>query len=119
MATKRSGKAANRRARQRPPRRPAIPQPVPRDTVTTDADTDAVAAVPPVGTPDAREAERLAPPRPLPAMYAGASRLSERAAAEYHYVGRDLRSIAVLTVVIVALLVVAWLTLPALGVITR
>jgi hypothetical protein len=116
MATKRSGKAANRRSRHRPPRRPAIPQPAPRppedDTADAVDDTDAVAAR------SAPEPVR-ATPRPMPAIYAGASRLSERAAAEYHYVGRDLRNIAVLTAIIAVILLAAWLVLPATGLVSR
>jgi hypothetical protein len=109
MATKRSGKAANRRSRQRPPRRPVIPQPAPRPPADDAEKTDAVSASP-----------APAPaPRPMPAIYAGASRLSERAAAEYHYVGRDLRNIAVLTALIAIILLVAWLVLPATGLISR
>jgi hypothetical protein len=45
------------------------------------------------------------------------SGLGERARAEYHYVGRDLRNIAVLTVIMAALLAAATVTLPALGLI--
>jgi hypothetical protein len=37
----------------------------------------------------------------------GPSRLSERAAAEYHYVIRDLRNIGILVLVLAALLTVA------------
>jgi hypothetical protein len=55
----------------------------------------------------------------MPAIYAGASRLCERAAAEYHYVGRDLRNIVVLTAVIAVILLAAWLVLPATGLISR
>jgi hypothetical protein len=113
MATKRSGKAANRRSRHRPPRRPAIPQPAPRppedDTADAVDDTDAVAAR------SAPEPVR-ATPRPMPAIYAGASRLSERAAAEYHYVGRDLRNIVVLTGVMVVLLAAAAVAVNLLGI---
>jgi hypothetical protein len=112
MPTKRSGKA-NRRSRQRPPRRPVIPQPAPRPDAATADETETIAA-PSVSTEPARPA-----PRPMPAIYAGASRLSERAAAEYHYVGRDLRNISVLTAIIAVLLIAAWLILPATGLITR
>ena len=112
MATKRSGKAASRRARHRPPRRPVIPQPAPRPAAETAEETDAVVA------PSAPEPKPAAP-RPMPAIYAGASRLSERAAAEYHYVGRDLRNIAVLTAIIGVILIAAWLILPATGLISR
>jgi hypothetical protein len=117
MATKRSGKAANRRSRQRPPRRPVIPQPAPRPDQADAAKADAVET--PRRTAATREAEKPAPPRPIAPIYAGASRLNERAVAEYHYVGRDLRNIAVLTFVIVVVLVIASLALPALGIVSR
>jgi hypothetical protein len=65
-------------------------------------------------------AQRTAAPRVTPpASYAGASRLSERAAAEYHYVARDLRNIVVLTAILAVLLVVAALSFPALGLVQR
>jgi hypothetical protein len=114
MATKRSGKAANRRSRQRPPRRPVIPQPTPRPQ---QADADEAEA--PSPRTASRELAKPAPSRPIAPIYAGASRLNERAVAEYHYVGRDLRNIAVLTFVIVVVLVIASLVLPALGVVSR
>lgn len=47
---------------------------------------------------------------------AGPSRLSERAAEEYHYVGRDLRNIGVLIMVMAVLLVVAFVAFTALGI---
>jgi hypothetical protein len=47
---------------------------------------------------------------------AGPSRLSERAAAEYHYVFRDLRNIAVLVGVMIVLLAVATVAVRALGI---
>jgi hypothetical protein len=112
MPTKRSGKAS-RRSRQRPPRRPVIPQPAPRPASPASDETDSV-AVAPISTEPAPPAVR-----PLPQIYAGASRLSERAAAEYHYVGRDLRNIAVLTAIIAVILIAAWLILPATGLISR
>jgi hypothetical protein len=124
---RRGGKAAGRRARHRPPRRPVIrqpelgvqaPPPARREDVT--GPDDEATAVPPVGTLDAREATSLNPPKPaLPPVYAGSSRLTERAAAEYHYVVRDLRNIAVLTVVLVVLLAVATLVFPTLGLVSR
>jgi hypothetical protein len=117
MATKRSGKAANRRSRQRPPRRPVIPQPTPRPNQADSAETDAAEA--PSTSAATREALKPTPSRPNAPIYAGASRLNERAVAEYHYVGRDLRNIAVLTAIIVVVLVVAWIALPALGVVSR
>ena len=117
MATKRSGKAANRRSRQRPPRRPVIPQPAPRPAHAEAAETDAIEA--PLQRAATREVAKPASSRPVAPVYAGASRLNERAIAEYHYVGRDLRNIAVLTFVIVVVLVIASLALPALGIVSR
>ena len=114
MPTKRGGKAS-RRSRQRPPRRPVIPQPARRPASPASDETDAdVVAASSASSEPARPA-----PRPLPQIYAGASRLSERAAAEYHYVGRDLRNIAVLTAIIAVMLIAAWLILPATGLINR
>jgi hypothetical protein len=112
MPTRRSGKAANRRTRQRPPRRPVIPQPPPRATTTPADETE-------VEAPIRVEASPVPAPRQVPTIYSGASRLSERAAAEYHYVGRDLRNIAVLTAIIAILLLAAWLILPATGLVSR
>jgi hypothetical protein len=47
---------------------------------------------------------------------AGPSRLTERAAAEYHYVLRDLRNIGVLVAVMVVLLVLATIAVNLLGI---
>ncbi len=99
---RRAGKAASRKARQRPVKRTAIPAATP---------------VPPVGTPDAREAISLNPPRrtvPSSGAMAG-SLLTDRERAEYHYVERDLRNIGILTGVMVALLVLAYFVFSALG----
>ena len=110
---RRAGKAASRRARQRAGQRAArsAPPPLPRPQVD---------AVPPVGTPDAREAESLDPPRPAaaPPPVTGDSRLSARQQSEYHYVERDLRSIGIITASMVALLLVAWAVFQALGLTT-
>lgn len=105
---RRAGKAASRRARQRASQRarPSAPAPRPQPTV-----------VPPVGTPDAREAEALDPPRRTspPAAVAAGSHLTRREQAEYHYVERDLRNIGVLTTAMVVLLLLAWAAVRALG----
>ena len=108
---RRAGKAANRRARQR-----GRPSPRPSSSA---ASTPArqPEPIPPVGTPDAREATSLDPPRrttPPTAALAG-SRLSGREQAEYHYVERDLRSIGILTALMSVLLAVAWAVFQALG----
>ena len=103
---RRAGKAASRKARQRQVRRPVVP-----------AAPAAPVAVPPVGTPDAREATSLNPPQrvgPPPISHAG-STLTDRERAEYHYVERDLRNIGVLTAVMAFLLFLAWLAFSALG----
>jgi hypothetical protein len=102
---RRAGKAASRKARQRNvPRAPARPAAVPTP-------------VPPVGTPDAREATSLDPPRRVaaPAAAGIGSSLSVRERAEYHYVERDLRNIGILSVLLAVLLFVAWLAFSALG----
>lgn len=122
---KRSGKANSRRQRQRsaarPPLRPAAAPP-PR----VDADEPETAATTSTTMPAARpepEPRRSAgstPPRPRAAAVAtqlyGGSRLSERAAAEYHYVAADLRNILVLSVVLVVLLGVAFVVVNVLGI---
>jgi hypothetical protein len=102
---RRAGKAASRKARQR--NVPRSPRPAARP---------AAGAVPPVGTPDAREAVSLDPPRAsAPAFKSGASTLSGRERAEYHYVERDLRNIGILTAVMALLLFLAWLAFSSLG----
>ena len=103
---RRAGKAASRKARQRQVKRPAVP-----------AGPTAPVAVPPVGTPDARAATSLTPPRRATSATPTGSILTDRERAEYHYVERDLRNIGVLTVVMVALLLAAWAAFNALGVI--
>jgi hypothetical protein len=109
---RRAGKAASRKARQRsvqqrsaqrgtrPATTPAPPTPVP-----------------PVGTPDAREATSLDPPPRVaaPSFASGASTLTTRERAEYHYVERDLRNIGILTAVMAVLLLLAWILFSALG----
>ena len=107
--TRRAGKAASRKARQRKVHRPVVPGPPP-----------APVAVPPVGTPDAREAASLTPPRrmsrPITASTASTgSSLNARERAEYHYVERDLRDIGILTAVMAVLLVVAYFAFSAMG----
>ena len=108
---RRAGKAASRKARQRKLQRSAPPV-SPRPP----------AAIPPVGTPDAREAVSLDPPRRVTApsperAYAG-STLTDRERAEYHYVERDLRNIGILTALMLVLLAASWLLFNALGLIS-
>ena len=112
----RRGKAANRNARRRgqrntAQRRPAAaPQPVEAEPSTGAmpdafeiADAEVRAQVqPPLST--ATGAKRAKPRAADPRITVGASRLDERAVAEYHYVQRDLRNIAVLAVILAVLL---------------
>jgi hypothetical protein len=138
---RRGGKAASRRARRKqraagarpagaaPPSASASPGP--------SAQADSSAATPVQGEPvetgdafelaDARVRAATAPPMsstPLRKSRAadprvtlgGASRLTERALAEYHYVGRDLRNIVVLMVVLAVLLAVATFAVNTLGI---
>ncbi len=109
---RRAGKAASRKARQRPVRRPlghvTVPPPV-------------SSAVPPVGTPDAREAISLDPPRGgavQPSGLGAGSTLTVRERAEYHYVERDLRNIAILSALMAVGLLVAWIAFSQLGLIS-
>lgn len=107
---RRAGKAASRKARQRQVRRPlghvTVPPPV--------------SVVPPVGTPDAREAISLDPPRRVaqPSGAAAGSTLTVRERAEYHYVERDLRNIVVLSALMAVGLLVAWIAFSQLGLIS-
>jgi hypothetical protein len=107
---RRAGKAASRKARQRYV--PKTPRPAP------DPVTESAVAVPPVGTPDARQATSLDEPRrtaPVTYGIGSGSILSTRERAEYHYVERDLRNIGVLSLVMVALLVGAYFLFNAIG----
>ena len=101
---RRAGKAASRKARQRKVPRAAARPPAPTP-------------VPPVGTPDAREATSLDPPHRVTAPLAATagSSLSLRERAEYHYVERDLRNIGILAALMAVLLFVAWLAFSTLG----
>ena len=108
---RRAGKAANRKARQRSAAqraatRPAAPPPPSPATPEPSA-----------GTPDPREAVSLDPPRRVSAPVATGlgSRLTTTERTEYHYVERDLRNIAILTVAMAALLFLAWFAFSQLG----
>jgi hypothetical protein len=122
---RRGGKAANRRDRQRrakqrsAQRGPAQQRPlqgVVSEAIEAAAETRAVAAQ--------EQADRPAPARATPRRtgradprftISGPSRLSEGAAAEYHYVLRDVRNIGVLVAVMAVLLIGAVLLFHALG----
>ncbi len=143
---RRGGKAATRRSRQqrraqRSPAKPtqsapAQPAQAPEGAETGEdrpaeatggrvdafetADAELRATTPPPGT--RADARRSAPNRSVRArtsdfnLAGGSSRLSERAASEYHYVGRDLRNIGVLLVVMVVLLAISAVVVNLLGI---
>ena len=113
---RRGGKAANRRDRQRraqrrAQQRPAAASPPARpiggvvsEAVEAVAERRIEAAPSPAPvSPQQTRGARLDPRFAV----SGPSRLSERAAAEYHYVVRDLRNIAVLIVMMGLLLALA------------
>ena len=117
------GKAASRKARQR-----NVPR-TPRPAAAPPAAPPVDAVVEPIAEPDlvaespvnaAASATSTAPPRrrtssPPTASVAAGSGLTARERADYHYVERDLRNIGILSLVMVALLVGAWLLFNALG----
>lgn len=112
---KRGGKAANRRDRQRRAqqqalrmvsRTPPAPATDVREAVASTADSRVASAA---ATPPARAGR--GDPR---FMVSGPSRLTERAASEYHYVLRDLRSIGILVALMAAALAVATIALGAI-----
>ena len=128
----RRGKAANRNARRRQQRNAAQRRP----TTEPAAAAPEVDAGAPAATPDAFEiadaevraaaqpplssARGTTRPRaraPEPRIMTGSSRLSERAVAEYHYVQRDLRNIAILAIVLAALLAAATILVNVTGII--
>jgi hypothetical protein len=104
---RRGGKAANRRDRQRKAQRRAMQRPGPPAQPTGGSISEAVEAAAERRT-EAVSAPAPAVPRAGRAdprfLVSGPSRLSARAADEYHYVIRDLRNIAVLVVVMAVLL---------------
>jgi hypothetical protein len=129
---RRGGKAASRRSRQRRTQQRASQPAQPTNAAATSpADDEALVAPADVGSSDAFEKAdaELRASTPPPGSRAptapraaaktvrartsdffgsgGPSRLSEAAAAEYHYVMRDLRNIGVLLVVLAVLLLVA------------
>jgi hypothetical protein len=110
------GKAASRKARQRnvprtPRPTPAAPAPASADS---DATVDAVERVEPIDATPAAAPPASRRPEPILSTSTG-SGLSARERADYHYVERDLRNIGVLTLVMAAMLLGAWLLFNALG----
>jgi len=117
---RRGGKAANRRDRQRRAQRRAQQRPAPAPRQVTGTLSEAIEAA-------AEQRTAAAPVAPTPPLtrgarsdprfaVAGPSRLGERAVAEYHYVRRDLRNIAVLIVIMAILLGAAVVAFSALGI---
>jgi hypothetical protein len=78
-----------------------------------DAEVRAAAQPPLASTGATRARARAADAR----ITVGSSRLTERAAAEYHYVQRDLRNIAILAVILAALLAAATILVNVTGLI--
>lgn len=78
----------------------------------------AVAEPEPVERPRASSSPRQSGPRAAPSrgQVAGPSRLTERAIAEYHYVLRDLRNIAVLVVIMAVTLAAAAIIVNLMGI---
>jgi len=116
---RRGGKAANRRERQRKTQQRRLQRPSTPGQPIGGVVSEAVEA--------AAERRSVSPPAPAaPSPRAGRadprfavsgpSRLTERAAEEYHYVIRDLRNIAVLVVAMAVLLGVAVVAFSALGI---
>lgn len=127
---KRGGKAATRRQRQRaanrPAQRPAAPPASPTSSSAADVPSAVeevvrpTAAATPAPTAPAAPARPTTPARRRGAAIAGelygSSRLSEKAAAEYHYVVADLHNILVLSGVLIGLLAVAFVLVNVLGI---
>ena len=107
---RRAGKAANRRARRRSVQRPA-PSPVAQAPATP------APAVESPAIPEAVVREDRPARTPAPGTVGTGSTLTLRERAEYHYVERDLRNIGILSAVMAALLIAAWLAFNALGLI--
>jgi len=109
---RRSGKAANRRSRQRPAHRAASRlAPAPPAAASLEPEASAAPAAPLTPAP------RLAPRPTRQGSAAVGSVLAEAARAEYHYVGRDLRNMAVLVVIIAVLLAAAVFAFHAAGIV--
>lgn len=112
------GKAASRKARQRYV--PRTPQPVAPAPAPAPAEPAVEAVVEPVAPVEAPAPQAAGPApsgrraAPAVAMSAG-SGLSARDRADYHYVERDLRNIGILTLIMAALLLAAWLIFNATG----
>jgi hypothetical protein len=115
--SRRTGKAATRRARQQKRARQGPSQAASPAAVPTPSAAPAVPAPDSEPSVDAMAAPVKAPSTPRWQASSSSSRLAESARAEYHYVGRDLRNTLVLMVVMAAILAVAVVIVNASGVI--
>jgi hypothetical protein len=107
---RRAGKAAARRARQRNvPRASSTPAKAAPAPAVDAADTESTATAVSAG------AGPTATRRPVAVRQSAGSQLSAAERSEYHYVERDLRDIGILTVVMAALLLLAWFIFSATG----
>jgi cobalamin biosynthesis Mg chelatase CobN len=117
---RRSGKAANRRSKQRPARRAGArpaPGPGPANAPTpAQATTETAARAPTMTSAPPPAAGRLTRPARGSSASVG-SALAEAARAEYHYVSRDLRNMAVLVVIMAVLLTAAVFAFHAAGIV--
>ena len=123
------GKAVSRKARQRHvPRTPrpastagatASPDVVEETdpTLVVDAPAESAVAEPAASAPAAPPSRRRGSAPPVGASMSSGSGLSARERADYHYVERDLRNIGILTLIMAAMLLVAWLIFNATGLI--
>ncbi|MDP9250244.1 MAG: hypothetical protein M3O78_02595 [Chloroflexota bacterium] len=126
---RRGGKAANRRDRQRRAKQRSVQRGPAQQRPIQGVVSEAIEAAAESRATKAQEQEQEQVERPAPARAAsrragradprftisGPSRLSAGAAAEYHYVLRDVRNIGVLVAVMAVLLVAAVLLFHALG----
>lgn len=118
--SRKAGKAANRKSRQRKAQRATPPPPPAAASPLAAAHGDvaeSVAAMPasrPVTPAPAPAKPRQAGPRS--AVPATGSQLTAGERSEYHYVERDLRDIGILTSIMALLLLAAWIAFRALGV---
>ena len=113
----RRGKAATRQARQRRAQRPSTTTPPrvrPPDEQAAVTEASATAAtVEPVRAPAAPASRSRGDRMWRPEV---SSQLSERALAEYHYVGRDLRNIGQAAALMAGLLLVVFILVRVMGI---
>jgi hypothetical protein len=105
---RRAGKAASRKARQRRVQRQGVTPSPPAAPPLSD--------VPPAAEPRG-PAPSTARRAPQLGRQAVGSALTATERSEYHYVERDLRDIAILSVAMAALLGLAWFAVRSLGIV--